>query len=137
MQSPDDTLIRPISSTSPTVCSIFTLKNSNPIHPVWSINSFCHFKNSNVANFCEQVPFLKPTQYDHDKLHSYREIISRLLTTKDNSCAYYTPPSVKLVFQEVFMVKTTYFQSYPLHTHTAYSSCILHTTYYYKHFSRN
>ena len=39
---------------------IFTLKCSTPIYAVQFFNTFCHFTNSIVANFYDQMPFLMP-----------------------------------------------------------------------------
>ena len=37
---------------------IFTLKFSTPIYAVQFLNTFCHFTNSIVAKFYDQMPFL-------------------------------------------------------------------------------
>ena len=39
---------------------IFTLKFSTPIYVVQFLNTFCHFTNSIVAKFYDQMPFLMP-----------------------------------------------------------------------------
>ena len=39
---------------------IFTLKCSTPIYAVQFFNTFCHFTNSIVAKFYDQMPFLMP-----------------------------------------------------------------------------
>ena len=68
MQLLDEGLTGPTSNTTPTVYIIFTLKNSEPVYTVQSINSFCHFINSNVAKFQDQMPFLMPNHcYDEDQ----------------------------------------------------------------------
>ena len=38
----------------------FTLKCSTPIYAVQFLNTFCHFTNSIVAKFYDQMPFLMP-----------------------------------------------------------------------------
>ena len=40
---------------------IFSLKSSTPIYAVQFLNTFCHFTNSIVATFYDQMPFLIPT----------------------------------------------------------------------------
>ena len=39
---------------------IFALKFSTPIYPDQFLNTFCHFTNSIVAKFYDQMPFLMP-----------------------------------------------------------------------------
>ena len=39
---------------------MFTLKCSTPIYAVKFLNTFCHFTNSNVSKFYDQMPFLMP-----------------------------------------------------------------------------
>lgn len=51
IQLQNDGLTRPTSNTSPTICSIFTLKSCNSDNGFQSINLFCYFINSDVAKF--------------------------------------------------------------------------------------
>ena len=53
-------MTRPTSDTSTTMHHIFTLKCSTPSYAVQFFNTFCHFTNSIVAKFYDQMPFLMP-----------------------------------------------------------------------------
>ena len=43
----DDNQTKLTSSTSPIMYDIFTLKSSNPVYAIQSINKFCHLINQN------------------------------------------------------------------------------------------
>ena len=53
-------MTRPTSDISPTMHHIFTLKSFSPIDAVQILNNFCHFINSIVAKFYDQMSFLMP-----------------------------------------------------------------------------
>lgn len=63
MQSLDGLLTSLESNTCPTGRDIFTLKSSNLVRSINSINTFCYFLNSNVIEIYEQIPFLASTDY--------------------------------------------------------------------------
>ena len=100
--------------------SIFPLKNSNPIYAVQFLITFCHFINSNMAKFYDQMPSLMPFQYGDRAQYFNRGTISRQLPTKikeqyictrDGDCI---SSGIKLVFQEVFGVIKTQILFNPL-----------------------
>ena len=44
-------------------CNIFTLNSSNQVYTVLSNIPFCHFINTDLTKFCNQIPFLTLTQF--------------------------------------------------------------------------
>lgn len=103
-------MTRPASITSPTLSRIFPLKSSKSIYAVQFIITFCHFINPNVAKFYDWMLSLIPTQYGDGAHYSYWYSISRWLPRKHEEwfgCVLdedFIPPSIKLVFQEAFVV---------------------------------
>ena len=89
---------------------IFTLKSFNPVYAVWSVNTFCHFINSVVEIFYNQISFLAAAQGGDGDQYIYQDTISRWLLTKTEerfTCSWdgdYTLPGIKLVFHEISRV---------------------------------
>ena len=93
------------SDISPTMHYIFTLKSFSPIYAVQILNNFCHFINSIVAKFYDQMPFLMPAGTMMGPGIFWCGTISRWLPNKteeqftcplDRDCIL---PGIKLVFQ--------------------------------------
>ena len=101
----DNVKTRSTSNTSPTIQVIFTLKNSNVVYGVLSINTFHHFINSNVTKFYDQMPFLMPSQYgDEDRYFPWEEL-PMFLVIKDSKMKYGFEGSVSNVDRGLFKMK--------------------------------
>ena len=58
------------------------MKRSNPIHAILFSITFCYFINTNVAEFCNWVPFLTSRQFGDGDQYFYQDAISKWLVTK-------------------------------------------------------
>ena len=77
-------VIRPTSNTSPTLRNRFTLKSYKPIYIVLPSTIFCHFFNTNVAEFYESMSFLMSTQF-HDGSDIFIETLGDWKTKEGSS----------------------------------------------------
>ena len=95
---------------TPFLPCVASLKSFNLVYAVWSVNTFCHFINSAVEIFYNQISFLAAAQDGDGDQYIYQDTISRWLLTKTEEWftwpwdGDYTLPGIKLVFQEISRV---------------------------------